>query len=253
MLLLSILACLTTFTNAIWIPRIYGTLSDLLQRSANTPELDSFHKRATDPCAMISSDPDGIPRYDCSHVTSLNGTGQCTVLTTDGRLGCTHYCEIRRRAFLGTEFSLPVFNGVVNFFPPGQQTTYEKGVETSVEFGVSLGVGGELEEVFEAGIDFSYTVSELSSTSIQLNGNASVTEWSTWIAFPILIETCGTIGTETSDEETGGRGPSIPICGGDYKETVNACSTVAASSSSNGAPLLMYTQSKSLSLREKHR
>jgi len=206
---------------------------------------------ADDPCADIFNDITGRSRYDCKKKLKVVN-GHCTVPSTFAKLGCKGYCEIRRSVFLGPEQRVGGVNAAVNPPGKGQKTTLAAGIDISIETSAvySLGFSPGLNAVYAAGVSFTYLLGETTTTttsSFTLQGNTSEKYWSTWVAFPLMIETCGTL-TEVDSKllPSGGRGqPPLKVCGGNPRTTENSCSKVLFRGQGT-KPQLIFALRKSL-------
>lgn len=185
-------------------------------------------EQAIDPCEHIYSNPNGLDRYDCTHVTSLSKDGHCPVGKDDGD-SCMKYCEVRRTAFYGEEVEIPGTNEIENKFPPGQKAQLQSGIELSVESSFGIGAtAGVPNGVFSAGVSFAYTVGVTTTKTIAIEEEPSDEFESSWVAFPIFITTCGTATQVDGKFKAGGRDtPLTRECTGQNpRSTPNVCATV---------------------------
>jgi hypothetical protein len=210
--------------------------------------VQSLERRNDDPCANMYTAPNGMDRFDCTRINVVDKDNNCPVATNDLKTECKKYCEVRRTAWLGDETTLVLSNGVTNRIPPGQLPTLQGGLEFSIAKSLSavpsLGVLGDLEKAFAFGVDFPMVTSKTTTTTAQLTDELSNEYYSSWVAFPIFMSTCGTLTEKTSVTNYGKGGLTAQYCGGTQKTTINSCSTVAYTGSSGSTPKTIFALRK---------
>lgn len=236
-----VLTGLLTLANAIPFPS--GLDSTSLK---DLRDLNFFKRDDDDPCSFLFKDPTGTSRYDCKKKNILDADGHCPVSKGDGLArNCASYCEIRRRAFLGEEVILPSVESQSNKFQPGAETTYQSGIEYSIQHQVGFSLGaGTLDGIISAGVSYAYSVGVTTAKSVALKEPPSAEHYSGWVSFPVMVETCGTL-TEVDTmrtSQTGRTGSVINSCGGTPRDTPNVCSRTPFMGR-DGKPVMMYALS----------
>ncbi|KAF0317042.1 hypothetical protein GQ607_015702 [Colletotrichum asianum] len=201
---------------------------------SNPPDVPGSRKRslgrslARRDCAWAY---DGVPHFDCDAKNRLNEDGSC-----GGQIvpesNCQAFCELRRTGFLGHEERAPGEGG--NQMLPGEAKELGGGFETSISNGFSIGVEGIFTEVIGAGVSYEWSISKTTlTTTTRSMKDVSSEQYSRWVFFPKLIESCGTVSRKTYSAPTpctglpcAGLPADDPDCVGDLENVANVCSLV---------------------------